>query len=78
MDLPIGIEGNVGFCKLPAKSHNLPLGEWTAFAVTSAFDGLAVAHDVKGSRRMGSVTDLSNVYRGTLQGCYPPVNRAWT
>lgn len=24
---------------------------------------------------MGSVADLSNVYRRTLQGCYPPVNR---
>ena len=25
---------------------------------------------------MGNVADLSNVYRRTLQGCFPPVNRA--
>lgn len=43
-------------------------------AATGRIDGVAVARDLRGSRPMGCVADLSNVYRGTLQGCYPPVN----
>jgi hypothetical protein len=45
-------------------------------AVTGRINEFAAACDVRGSRPMGCVADLSNIYRGTLQGCYPPVNRA--
>jgi hypothetical protein len=44
------------------------------WAVTGRMDGFAVARDLRGSLPMGSVADLSNVYRGTIQGRYSPVN----
>src|SRR6266853_3679651 len=44
-------------------------------AVTGRLDGFAVSRILRGSRPMGSVADLSNLCRWTLQGCYPPVNR---
>jgi hypothetical protein len=40
-------------------------------AVTRGIDRFAVTRDVRGLRPMGIVADLSNVYRRTLQGCYP-------
>jgi len=43
-------------------------------AVTGRIDAFAVVRALRGSRPMGCVADLSNVYRGTLQGCYPHVN----
>src|ERR1700731_4235763 len=45
------------------------------FAVTKGNDEFAVARDVRGSRPMGIVADLGNVYCGTLQGCTVAVNR---
>jgi hypothetical protein len=45
------------------------------FTVTRAIGWFAVAREVRGSRPMGIVADLSNVYRGTLQGCPAAVNR---
>jgi hypothetical protein len=44
-------------------------------AITSGLNGIAFVRGVEGSRPMGSVTNLSNVRRGTLQGGYIPVNR---
>src|SRR5260370_1313651 len=39
--------------------------------VTGRLDGFAVSRVLRGSRPMGCVADLSNLYRRTLQGCYP-------
>jgi hypothetical protein len=44
------------------------------FAVTCDIACFAVAREVRGSRPMGIVAHLSNVYRGTLQGCSAAVN----
>src|SRR6266576_2810681 len=44
------------------------------FAVTRGIDEFAVACDVRGSRPMGIVADLGNVYCGIIQGCSVAVN----
>jgi hypothetical protein len=44
-------------------------------ALTSDADGFAVTRALRGSRPMGAVADLSNVYRRTLQRCSAAVNR---
>jgi hypothetical protein len=44
-------------------------------AAKSSLEESAVIRAVRGSRPMGTVADLSNVYRRTLQGYYVGVNR---
>ncbi len=56
------------------KAKPIPRG-MDRFAVTGGRDGFAVARAVRGSRPMGSVADLGNVYRRTLQGWSAAVNR---
>ena len=60
---------NAGRVPEPAPRRN------DRFAVTRGNDEFAVARDVRGSRPMGIVADLGNVYYRTLQGCSVAVNR---
>src|SRR3989475_5119935 len=59
---------NAGRAPEPAPRRN------DRFAVTRGIDKFAAARDVRGSRPMGIVANLGNVYYGTIQGCSVAVN----
>src|SRR5947207_4131431 len=59
---------NAGRAPQPARRRN------DRFAVTRGIDKFAAARDVRGSRPMGIVANLGNVYYGTIQGCSVAVN----
>src|SRR2546421_5229393 len=77
-EVKIGLPFETGRYAEFERTRSLHLGELTARRSSVALTRFAVGREVRWSRPMNIVADLSNVYRWTLQGCYPPVNRAGT
>src|SRR2546429_8972803 len=77
-EVKIGLPFETGRYAEFERTRSVHLGELTARRSSVALTRFAVGREVRWSRPMNIVADLSNVYRWTLQGCYPPVNRAGT
>src|SRR5882762_11272532 len=75
MGLPFWIGRNAKFRINAGRAPESAPRRNDRFAVTRGIDEFAVARDLRGSRPMGIVADLGNLYCRTLQGCSVAVNR---